>query len=89
MQPLHELLHRIQWDPEFGKGRFTLEYRDRVAHEDRRIPFTAIRLDAETGTFSVEDEDGLVVHIPLHRVHTVYKNGVVIWQRPRRAVTEG
>ena len=82
MQPLHELLHRIQWDPEFGKGRFTLEYYDRVAHEDRRIPFTAISLDAESGSFSLDDGAG-VIHIPLHRVHTVYKDDVPIWRRPR------
>ena len=81
MQPLQELLHRIQWDPIFGKGRFALGYCDRVAHKERVVPFASISMDARTGSFSVHDEDGLVVHIPLHRVRTVYKDDVVIWQR--------
>ena len=28
MQPIHELLHRIKWDLEFGKGEFALGYDD-------------------------------------------------------------
>ena len=84
MQPLDELLHRIRWDPEFGKGRFTLGYYDRVSHEEKRVPFKAITLEADAGSFSFADADEVVRHIPLHRVDTVYKNGVVIWQRPRK-----
>ena len=85
MQPLAELLHRIRWDPEFGKGAFALGYDDRVAHKEQLVRFEAVTLDPQRpGTFSVQDEDGLVAHIPLHRVRTVYKDGVVIWQRPRR-----
>jgi hypothetical protein len=33
-------------------------------------------------TFSFPDENGIVHHIPLHRVRTVYKDGVVMWLRP-------
>jgi len=84
MQPLDELLHRIRWDPDFGKGQFTLAYYDRVAREEMRVPFMAITLDAAAGNFSYADRDEVVRHIPLHRVDTVYKNGVVIWQRPRK-----
>jgi hypothetical protein len=36
------------------------------------------------GTFALRDEDGLVAHIPLDRARTVYKDGVVIWQRTER-----
>ncbi|MBZ5556556.1 MAG: DUF504 domain-containing protein [Acidobacteriia bacterium] len=83
MQPLHELIHRIQWDREFGKGVFALGYRDRVAREEKIVPFASIRMDPQRpDTFSFEDEDGIVHHIPLHRVRTVYKDGAVIWQRP-------
>ena len=85
MQPLEALLHRIKWDAEFGKGTFALGYYDRIARTEQIVPFESVALDPErSGTFSVQDEDGFVVHIPLHRVRTVYKDGVVIWQRPQR-----
>ena len=35
MIPIHELLNRIRWDPEFVKGNFQLGYYDRA--EDRVI----------------------------------------------------
>ena len=83
MQPLHELLHRIRWDPEFGNGRFALGYHDRVAGEQRIVPFGSITFDvARPGFFAFEDDDRVRRHIPLHRVRTVYKNGAVIWERP-------
>jgi uncharacterized protein (UPF0248 family) len=83
MQPLQELLHRITWDVEFGKGEFALAYYDRVVHEERIVPFVSIRIDPQRpATFSFHDESGIVNHIPLHRVRTVYKDGVAIWQRP-------
>ena len=83
MQPLQDLLHRIKWDPEFGNGEFTLGYEDRIAHEEKIVPFAATRIDPQRpDAFSFQDEDGIVEHIPLHRVRAVYRNGVVIWQRP-------
>jgi uncharacterized protein (UPF0248 family) len=85
MQPLQDLLHRIMWDAEFGKGTFALGYEDRIAHQEIVVPFVSVRLEPERpGTFSVHDEDGIVAHIPLHRVRTVYKDGVVIWRRSGR-----
>jgi uncharacterized protein (UPF0248 family) len=32
--------------------------------------------------FSVQDADGVLCRIPLHRVRTFYKDGVMIWRRP-------
>jgi uncharacterized protein (UPF0248 family) len=85
MQPLQDLLHRITWDPEFGRGRFALGYEDRMISDEKVVAFTSVRFDPERpGTFSVHQEDGSIVHIPLHRVRTVYKNGEVIWRRPSR-----
>jgi uncharacterized protein (UPF0248 family) len=73
----------LNWDPEFGKSRFAPGYHDRVAGEQRIVPFASIRFDADRpGFFSIEDADGMIRHIPLHRVRTVYKDGVVIWERP-------
>jgi uncharacterized protein (UPF0248 family) len=81
---LEDLLHRIQWDPEFGRGAFALGYVDRVAVSEQIVLFSDIHLDrARPGMFTmIADEAGSARHIPLHRVRTVYKNGVVIWQRP-------
>jgi uncharacterized protein (UPF0248 family) len=31
MTPLHELLNRIRWDPEFGRGQFKIGYLDHFA----------------------------------------------------------
>ena len=84
MQPLQDLLHRIQWDADFGQGEFALGYDDRVAHQEKIVPVASIRLDQGRGSFALSDEDGVAVHIPLHRVRTVYKNGVIIWRRPDR-----
>lgn len=62
-----------------------LAYHDRVAGEERTVSFVDIHFDPERPrTFSLRDIDGLVHNIPLHRVRTVYKDGVIIWQRPRR-----
>jgi uncharacterized protein (UPF0248 family) len=86
VQPLQDLLARITWDPEFGKGRFALGYEDRMVPEETVVPFAAVRFDAaRPGTFSIQHEDGSVAHIPLHRVRTVYRNGEAIWRRPARA----
>jgi uncharacterized protein (UPF0248 family) len=82
VQPIQELIHRIKWDPEFGRGSFALGYYDRVAREERRVAFASIDLDPGGTSFAAVDEDGAVVHIPLHRVRTVYKNGEAIWRRP-------
>ena len=81
MLPIEQLLHRIKWDAEFGKGAFAIGYYDRVAHAERIVPFASIDLRPGEASFSF-DEDGIAAHIPLHRVRTVYKDGAVIWQRP-------
>jgi uncharacterized protein (UPF0248 family) len=88
VQPIQELLNRIKWDVEFSKGEFALGYYDRVAHQERIVPLASIGMDPGKSSFSVHGEyaeDGIVAHIPLHRVRTVYKDGVVIWQRPGHA----
>lgn len=80
---LQDLLHRIRWDPEFGKGSFAVGYYDRMTRAERVVPFASVTFDPpRSGFFLVQDEDGVVRHIPLHRIRTVYKDGAVIWQRP-------
>lgn len=89
MQPLRELLNRIKWDADFGKGTFALGYYDRVAGQERIVAFTSVTLDAGERSFSVLRDDGVIVRIPLHRVRTVYKDGAPIWRRPLRARVRG
>jgi uncharacterized protein (UPF0248 family) len=85
MQPLPDLLHRIMWDPAFGRGEFALGYVDRVAAKEIVVPFSSVALDPGGGSFRLHDDDeDVAAHIPLHRVRTVYRNGAVIWQRPAR-----
>jgi uncharacterized protein (UPF0248 family) len=82
--PLDRLLHRIRWDPEFGKGEFALGYYDRVLQTETVVPFSSLSFDAQRpGTFTFTDQDDVAHHIPLHRVRTVYKNGAIIWSRGR------
>jgi uncharacterized protein (UPF0248 family) len=82
MQPLRELLNRIRWDAEFGRGAFALGYVDRVAQRERIVAVTSISMDPGGRSFSFDDE-GAAVHIPFHRVRSVYKDGVPIWRRRR------
>lgn len=54
MQPLQDLLHRIRWDPEFGKGRFVLGYHDRIADGQQIVPFESVVFEADRpGFFSI------------------------------------
>lgn len=82
MQPLQQLLHRIRWDAEFARGQFALGYDDRIARQEKVVAFASISVDPGAFSFSFRDEDGVVAHVPLHRVRTVYKDGVAIWRRP-------
>jgi uncharacterized protein (UPF0248 family) len=81
---LVRLLHRIRWEPEFGRGEFALGYFDRVLATEVVVPFSSVAFDGERpGTFTFTDQDEIVHHIPLHRVRTVYKDGAIIWSRGR------
>lgn len=82
MVPIQDLLHRIRWDPEFGRGEFRIGYYDRVEHEIIRVPFTQITFPIDApGVFELIDPEGKAHTIPLHLVRSVYKNGELIWQR--------
>lgn len=82
MIPLHELLSRIHWDPEFGRGEFKLGYHDRVSGELVYVPLSEVRQEAGSHfTFEVTDEEGAVHSVPYHRVKEVWKDGALIWQR--------
>jgi uncharacterized protein (UPF0248 family) len=85
MRPLQELLSRIRWDKEFGKGRFEIGYDDHLEKRSVRILFEEIVFqEGNPFYFHARNPDGQMVAIPYHRVREVYKDGTLIWQRPRR-----
>lgn len=82
MIPLHELLNRIQWDPEFGRGDFMLAYLDRLRHGLVYVQLSKVRRDPESHfCFEVIDGEGVVHSVPYHRVKEVWKDGEPIWRR--------
>ncbi len=82
MIPIHELLNRICWDSEFGKGTFEIGYYDRMEQRTIRIPFGGVFLEkGNHATFQVMDANGELQSIPFHRVREVYKDGDQIWRR--------
>ena len=82
MIPIHELLNRIRWDVEFGKGDFTIGYYDRVEDKIIRVPLARVNLQAgQHFSFIVTDPDGYAHEVPFHRVREVYKDGKRIWHR--------
>ncbi len=82
MIPLHELLSRIRWDPEFGRGEFTLGYLDHVRRALVYVPLHEARQESDSlSCFEVTDEEGVAHSIPYHRVKEVWKNGELIWRR--------
>ncbi|RJG02955.1 DUF504 domain-containing protein [Noviherbaspirillum sedimenti] len=82
MTPIQDVLHRIQWDPEFGNARFMIGYYDRLDDRIVRVPFQQVHLArGEHFSFDVVDEDGTTRMVPFHRVREVWRNGVLIWQR--------
>jgi len=86
MAPIHELLNRIRWDPEFGRGRFELGYFDRVEGRVILVPFEQVIFpETDPQAFRLVDPDGGSHRVPFHRVREVYKDGHRIWHRPQDA----
>jgi uncharacterized protein (UPF0248 family) len=82
MQTINELLNRIHWDPEFGKGEFELAFLDRVEQQMVRLPFIRISfVEGEHFFFYYFDDENVEHSVPFHRIKAVYKNGECIWSR--------
>ncbi len=82
MMPIQDLLHRILWDQEFGRGEFVIGYYDRIEHDLILVPFKEIAFPkGSPGIFELIDHEGTAHTIPLHRIREVYKNGELIWRR--------
>jgi uncharacterized protein (UPF0248 family) len=82
MQPLHQLLSRLRWDPRFREGRYEIGYYDRLERRIVRVPFESIRFPrAVRFTFEIVDEESAWHRIPFHRVRRVWRDGRLIWER--------
>ena len=81
MQPIHELLSRIQWDRSFT-GDFEIAFEDHTKPELERISVRKMRFTESKFSFEFVNEDERAVSIPLHRIRKVYRNGELIWNRP-------
>jgi uncharacterized protein (UPF0248 family) len=82
MIPIHELLNRIRWDPEFAKGNFQLGYYDRTEDRITVVPLKEVSFPTDSPqTFHFTDFEQQVHRVPFHRVREVYKDSQRIWHR--------
>jgi len=84
MITIRELLSRIRWDREYGRGEFTVGYYDRLVGQIILVPLVQVRFDPDDRfSFQLRDAAGEPLAIPLHRVCEVYRNGELIWRRAK------
>jgi uncharacterized protein (UPF0248 family) len=89
MIPIHELLNRIRWDPDFAKGNFELGYYDRAENRIILVPLKEVTFPTESpSTFQLVDPQGEAHRVPFHRVRAVYKNAQRIWHRQEPSSAE-
>lgn len=82
MITIRELLNRIRWDEDFGRGEFAIGYFDRVARQIVVVPLGTVRFHVgEQVSLLLFAPDGVPLSIPLHRIYQVYRNGELIWHR--------
>ena len=85
MIPLQDLLSRIRWDPEFGRGRFELGYYDRLQERIITVPLSEVVMGAgDHFAFTLAGPEGETISIPFHRVRQVFKDGELIWDREKK-----
>lgn len=84
MIPIQDLLNRIRWDEQFGKGRFEIGYYDRVYDAIIKVPFTELIFSKEDHfAFQLVNNFDERISIPFHRVRQVWKDGLIIWERKK------
>lgn len=79
MQPIHELLNEIKWNPNLDKKAFTVCYYDRVL--DKLLTVNFLNIKHFNKTFIIIEKEGKEIEIPLHRIKEVRKHGTLIWKR--------
>ena len=82
MTPIHELLSRIRWDAEFGRGWLEIGFFDRHAGVIQRVAFRDVEFPKSgEHLFQFVDEAGQHRRVPFHRIREVWRDGARIWQR--------
>jgi uncharacterized protein (UPF0248 family) len=90
MISIHELLNRIRWDREFGRGEFVIGYYDRIKKKILSVPLARIAFSSDSrAAFEAIEADGTVHSVPYHRVREVHRDGKLIWQRPEPKLPHG
>lgn len=82
MQPIHELLNKIRWDLNFT-GDFQIAYEDHANPELIRVSVRQMQFTDSRFAFEIVSEEGIVISIPMHRIREVYRDGNLIWKRPK------
>ncbi len=81
METIHQLLSRIHWDEEFGRGDFAVGIYDRVKGVVEFQPLEKLTLEKGNPFSFTVCIEGEIVTIPFHRIRVVRKNGKTIWSR--------
>jgi len=81
METIQQLLNRIRWDDEFGKGVFEVGIFDRFEEAVAFQPLEKLQMERGHHFSFTLCAGGAVLTIPFHRIHEVRKNGKCIWQR--------
>jgi len=81
MKTIRQLLSRIRWDGEFGRGTFEVGIYDRVVDSVEFHPLEELHLEQGNHFSFTICINGEVLTIPFHRIREVRKNGECIWNR--------
>jgi uncharacterized protein (UPF0248 family) len=81
METIRELLSRIRWDEEFGRGSFEIGIYDRVEDNIVFQPLENLRVEKGNHAAFTIRVDGAEQSVPFHRIREVRKNGARIWRR--------
>jgi uncharacterized protein (UPF0248 family) len=81
METARQLLNRIHWDRDFGRGRFEIGVYDRVEDRVEYMPLEYITMEQGNRFSFTMMKNGEILSIPFHRIRAVKKNNETIWRR--------
>lgn len=81
METIQQLLSRIRWDDDFGRGTFCVGIYDRISDSVDFVPLEKLHQKKGNHVSFGLTVDGTDLRIPYHRIREVRKNGVCIWTR--------
>lgn len=78
MMYIGDFLNKLRWDKNLKAEEYTIVYFDRIAEKSFEVLFTEIGRESN---FMLIRRNNQEVHIPLHRIREVRRNGNVVWER--------